>query len=154
MSEAVNRPLLKRPEIQQFIRFCVVGCSSLTIDFVISYVLTFKMGVKWEIAKTISFTLAVTNSFFWNRHWTFDAVGQRDHHTQYAMFFSVNIVGYLLSLGIMKLVMFISTGSIHGDFSSKPLFIVATLVATAVVVFWNFFANKHWTFKEPTSVQN
>ncbi len=154
MSDVGKPSVLKRPEVQQFLRFCVVGFSSFAIDFGISFVLTFIMGVKWEIAKTVSFTLAVTNSFFWNRHWTFDAVGQREHHTQYAMFFSVNLVGYLLNLAIMKLVIFTNTGSIHGNFNSKPLFIVATLVATAVVVFWNFFANKHWTFKEPTSAQN
>ena len=136
------------PQILQFIRFCLVGLSSFIIDVGISYVLTYKLNIKWEVSKTISFTLAVTNSFLINRKWTFDAIGQREHHTQYAMFFSVNVVGYLLNLFIMKGVLFLETGSISGNFAKKTFFI-ATLAATACVVFWNFFANKHWTFKEP-----
>src|SRR5437899_155709 len=75
--------LIHRPGIRQFVKFCIIGATSFTIDIGISYVLTFHFLLWWVLAKTISFSLAVTNGFFWNQRWTFKAVGHRSHHEQY-----------------------------------------------------------------------
>ncbi|HXG24101.1 MAG TPA: GtrA family protein [Chthonomonadales bacterium] len=150
MIEAGLGTFIQKPAIRQFIKFCLVGTSSFAIDFGVSFFLTFGFHMWWVLAKTISFTLAVTNGFFWNRRWTFRAIGYRRRRDQYAMFYLVNIVGYVLNLTIMKTVFFISTGTWRGQHPTKPVFIIATLVATAVVVFWNFTANKYWTFRRPT----
>ena len=139
----------QKPAVRQFIKFCIIGATSFTIDVGISYALTFGLHMWWVLAKTISFSLAVTNGFFWNQRWTFRAVGHRKHHEQYAMFFGVNVIGWLLNLSIMKAVFFASTGTWRGQHPTKPVWIAATLLATVIVVFWNFFANKHWTFKPP-----
>jgi putative flippase GtrA len=149
MIQAGEGTLLRAPGFQQFLKFCVVGASSFAIDVGISYILTFQFHRWWVLAKTISFALAVTNGFIWNRLWTFQAVGLRRKREQYAMFFSVNIVGYILNLTIMKAVFFFATGTWRGQHPTKPVWAAATLAATAIVVFWNFFANKHWTFKDP-----
>jgi putative flippase GtrA len=152
MIQAGSVPFHKRPGIHQFLKFCVVGATSFIIDVGLSYFLTFHMHLWWVLAKTISFSLAVTNGFIWNRLWTFQAVGQRKQHEQYAMFFGVNIVGYILNLSIMKSVFWAATGTWRGQHPTKPVWLLATLFATSVVVFWNFFANKHWTFKRrPTA---
>lgn len=139
--------VVERPGVRQFVKFCIVGATSFAIDVGVSYVLTFELHMWWVLAKTISFSLAVTNGFFWNQRWTFRAVGHRSHREQYAMFFSVNVVGWLLNLTIMKAVFFASTGTWRGQHPTKPVWAAATLLATVIVVFWNFFANKHWTFK-------
>jgi putative flippase GtrA len=149
MLEVAEPGLIHKPAIRQFVKFCIIGATSFAIDVSISYFLTFHFLMWWVLAKTISFSLAVTNGFFWNQRWTFRAVGHRKHHEQYAMFFGVNIVGWLLNLTIMKSVFFVSTGTWKGQHPTKPVWIAATLLATAIVVFWNFFANKHWTFKPP-----
>jgi putative flippase GtrA len=151
MIRADGVPVLDRPDVRQFVKFCIVGITSFTIDAGISALLIFKFNLWWVLAKTISFTLAVTNGFFWNRLWTFRAVGHRRKREQYAMFFSVNVVGYLLNIGIMKCVFWAMTGELRGQHPTKPQFAIATLLATAVVVFWNFFANRHWTFKPPSA---
>ena len=139
--------LLQRKGARQFVKFCIVGASSFSIDFGISFILTIGLHVWWVLAKTISFSLAVTNGFFWNQRWTFKAKGHRRSRDQYAMFFTVNIVGYLLNLSIMKTVFFLATGTWRGQHPTVPMFVTATVVATAFVTFWNFFANKHWTFR-------
>ena len=149
MISLAESSLIQKPAVRQFIKFCIIGISSFSIDFGVSYALTFGLHMWWVLAKTISFSLAVTNGFFWNQRWTFRAVGHRKHHEQYAMFFGVNIVGWLLNLSIMKAVFFAATGTWRGQHPTKPTWIAATLLATVIVVFWNFFANKHWTFKPP-----
>ncbi len=147
MIDVAAEPLMKRPAVRQFIKFCVVGASSFAIDYGISFVLHFYGGVHLQLAKTISFALAVTNGFFWNSRWTFQNMGARSAHEKYAKFFAVNVVGWLLNLGIVTAVVAGETGNWANQQPSKPIFLLATLIATSVVVFWNFFANKHWTFK-------
>ena len=144
-------PLIHRKGIRQFVKFCIVGATSFTIDFGISFCLTFPFHMWWVLAKTISFSLAVTNGFFLNQRWTFKAVGHRSHHEQYAMFFGTNIVGLIINLTIMKSVFFFTTHQWHGQHPKQSVFIAATLCATAIVMFWNFFASKHWTFKKPVA---
>ena len=140
---------LQQPALHQFVKFCIVGAVSFAIDFGISFVLVFYAGVGLILAKTISFTLAVTNGFYWNRRWTFQAVGRRRQRDQYAMFFAVNIIGWILNVGIVNGIVEVAADPSASKLKREIVFLAATLVATAVVVFWNFFANKHWTFKHP-----
>lgn len=133
--------------MRQFVKFCIVGASSFAVDVGISAALHYLLHWPVFLAKTLSFCLAVTNGFFWNQRWTFRAVGHRKHHEQYAMFFGVNVVGYVLNAGIVMGMIRTCTGTWNPAETPKPVFFGATLLATAVVVFWNFFANKHWTFK-------
>ncbi len=147
MIQARSGSLLARPGVRQFIKFCIVGATSFAIDFGISTFLVLHLHVWWVLARTLSFACAVTNGFFWNQRWTFQAVGHRQHHEQYAMFFSVNVVGWLLNLVIMKVVFYALTGEWTITKHSVPVWIAAFMAATVIVTFWNFFANKHWTFK-------
>lgn len=147
MIETATEPLHKRPAIRQFVKFCIVGASSFTIDYGVSFLLHFYAGMNLQLAKTISFMLGVTNGFFWNNRWTFQNVGSRAAHEKYALFFAVNVVGWVLNLAIVTAVVWAETGTLANQQPSKPIFLLATLIATFVVVFWNFFANKHWTFK-------
>ncbi len=149
MLDSAAGGLMKHRGLRQFIKFCIVGASSFTIDFGVSWLLHYSVGLTVLLAKTVSFTLAVTNGFVWNRLWTFRAVGHRPQHEQYAMFFSVNVVGYLLNVGIVMSIIRAATGTWSPPEAPRPVFIGATLAATAVVVFWNFFANKHLTFRPP-----
>ena len=141
--------LMRNQGFRQFVKFCIVGATSFTIDFGGAWLLHYGAGLPVILAKTISFALAVTNGFIWNRLWTFRAVGHRPQHHQYAMFFGVNVVGYVLNVGIVMAVIRGATGRWSQPEVPKPVFIAANLTAVAVVVFWNFFANRHWTFRDP-----
>jgi putative flippase GtrA len=144
--------ILQRDGVRQFMKFCIVGASSFIIDVGVSYLLTFEIfHLWWVIARTISFSLAVTNGFFWNQRWTFRAVGRRKNHEQYMMFFGVNIIGWLLNLSMMKGVFFLTTHRWEGQHPARPVWFCAILFATVVVTFWNYFANKHWTFQHRSS---
>ncbi|HEX8552739.1 MAG TPA: GtrA family protein [Abditibacteriaceae bacterium] len=133
--------------LRQFVKFCIVGASNFVLDAGSAYVLTFIFHLDWPIAKTISFLIAVTNSFFWNSRWTFRALDKAKQHQQYLVFVSINIVGWLLNLAIMSVVFRLMTGSWLLGKPDKLHWLIATLIATSIVVAWNFTANKRWTFK-------
>lgn len=158
--------LVQRRGVRQFIKFGIVGASNSVINFGLSNLFHYKLDWPLIPALTVAFFLSVLNGFFWNRHWTFKEARGKPAHTQSLQFLLVNIVGWLLNTSIVVIIIASVKG--HGLFSDPIefhrivtamltnagkheygplLFNSALLAAAAVVVFWNFFANRFWTFK-------
>src|SRR2546422_1629323 len=66
---------IRKADIWQFLRFCVVGTSNAVIDFLILNLLlwVYPTGDTWRVLSynSLAVLLAATNSFFWNKYWTF-----------------------------------------------------------------------------------
>ena len=129
----------KYPSTKQFTKFVIVGLVNTAIDFFIYFSLTrgtdfFEQHLL--SANIIAFSIAATNSFFWNKKWTFRDQG-KNYHVQYSKFLIVSIGGLLLSQGIFVL----------GVHYLKISDIITKLAAVVIVTFWNFALNKLWTFK-------
>lgn len=160
--------LMQKRGFRQLIKFAIVGASNSVINFGLSNLLHYKLGWPLIPALTAAFFLSVLNGFFWNRHWTFKEARGKPAHTQSLQFLLVNIVGWLLNTTIVVLI--VASVKSHGRalFGNPEelsrifnamltntgkheygplLYNGALLVATGVVVFWNFFANRLWTFK-------
>src|SRR5262249_2449646 len=103
----------------------------------------------WWISATISFCLAVTNGFVWNRRWTFRARGQASLRAQYSMFFVTNVVGLALNLALTKPFLIVFTGQLRhiGGNPKATKVLIASLSAVPFVTLWNFAASKYWTFR-------
>ena len=163
--------VLKRPGVRQFVKFCVVGASSTLIDFgvylsliellhldhLVKSALHLQspdqaLNLARPLAQTISFLLAVTNGFIWNNRWTFRTHGEGDARKRYGKFVLTNVIGLILNLTILSLVVHtVSPGVVEWVRSMAPLKdpagLLGKMVATAVVLGWNFTASKYWTFK-------
>jgi putative flippase GtrA len=66
---------------------------------------------------------------------------------QFAKFVTVNVIGMLLNSTITTLLL--------RPFLPEPprvAFLACQATATALVLFWNFFANKYWTFRGASGV--
>ena len=145
--------LLRRNGTRQLVKFCLVGASSTVIDKGTLWLLLNDVmpGTPWWISATASFCLAVTNGFVWNRHWTFRARGHASVGQQYSKFFSANVIGLLLNLGLTKLFLIVFTGQLRhvGGNPDAVTILLASLSAVPFVMFWNFAASKYWTFRQP-----
>ncbi|MCW5933876.1 MAG: GtrA family protein [Fimbriimonadia bacterium] len=151
---------------RQFIKFCIVGGANTMIDWVLAWLLIHyaawpllaasrlaEWGLPFKpetmsiwLIKLVSSGTATCNSFIWNRRWTFGVRGKQGRNRQFAQFVTVNVTGMLLNATITTLLL--------RNFMPKPPFLAligAQATATGIVVFWNFFMNKHWTFKTTTS---
>jgi putative flippase GtrA len=165
-----NRVALhKKHGARQFVKFCLVGFSSTLINFGFLYVLFDKVHVALVLSLTIAFVMSMLNGFFWNRRWTFRESRSQSALTQSARFFAVGFVGWVLNTSIVVLIVALNVsahGSDHARFSDILLAVVsdkakekfgtflvywALAVATFFVVFWNFFANRLWTFNHKKS---
>jgi len=162
--------LLQRPSLRQFIKFCIVGASSTLISMTIFSTLIYGLHLddvlhnalsnrpQWQrifteyrlhiqVAALVAFLFAVTNGFFWNSRWTFRQNDPAQRKSQYAKFVLVNAIGLVLNQIILFVVnRALTAGSPANEKGWEPL--IAFAIATSIVVFWNFTANKLWTFKE------
>lgn len=74
-SGRLNQLLAKYPVILQILKFGAIGVINTALDFLvlnfISKTLNITSGLKLGQVNIIGFSLAVVQSYFWNRYWTF-----------------------------------------------------------------------------------
>ena len=106
------------------------------------------------VAGTISFVCAVISNFVWNRYWTYPDSRSRPIARQLVMFFVVNVAGVAIRIPILHFVEPPMIGLLDGINLSNPLsseFVAKNLtlaVAVGIVMLWNFFVNRYWTYND------
>jgi putative flippase GtrA len=131
-------------EMERFSRFLAVGSVGTLLDFSLLTLLKLA-GLPTLFANSLSFVVGLANNFTWNRLWTFGDSVQPDWRLQLAKFATISLVGLALSNAIVLLL----EGSL-GEALGHPSwgYLPAKLLATGAVLFWNYFANRIWTFKQ------
>jgi putative flippase GtrA len=147
-------------ELIRFLKFSVVGTLGAVIDFGTLNLLILVFGFSKVLANTCSFTVAVLSNFVWNRLWTFPEARNRPIAPQLVQFFLVNIGGLLLNQAIFlsldawvlgeagllatpMAALALKVGLDHFELAYN----LSKAVATIIVLFWNFGANRLWTFR-------
>lgn len=138
----------------RFIKFAVVGAIGSVVDIGVMNLLTQVFHFQLVLAGSISFVCAVVNNFLGNRYWTYPDSRSKPIHQQLGMFFIVNTIGIAIRIPILKYVepplaqFFESFAHISYD-AADALAKNATLIfAIGVVMLWNFFVNRYWTYND------
>lgn len=121
--------------LYKLIKFGVVGCSGLVIDFGFTYLLKEKLGVHKLLSNSVGFIMAASSNYYLNRVWTFESHNP-NVSIEFSSFFAIALVGLLINNGILWL--------INTKFGFN--FYVAKLIAIGITVIWNFGANFLVTF--------
>lgn len=124
--------------VKQFLQFNIIGILNTAVDFLVFTALTELLGVVYLLAKTISYTCGVLNSYLLNSAWTFKRERRRTGR-EFLLFLCVNLV----SLGASLLVMYLcrSVAKIESDF-------ICNMIATPISMMINFAGNKLLVFKK------
>lgn len=147
--------LTDRRERTRFVRFAVVGSAGAVVDFVVLNLLVGLLSLEAVIAQAISFSAAVVSNYFWNRYWTYPDSRTKPVARQLVEFAVVSVIGLGIRSGIFLLVesplteLFVRTSSFSLPLS--PVFLSRNLtlaLAIGVIMFWNFFVNRYWTFAD------
>jgi putative flippase GtrA len=146
--------VLNARERTRFLRFMIVGAIGAVVDFGIMNLCTRLFNLPLTIAGTISFISAVISNFLWNRFWTYPDSRSKPIAKQLVMFFAVNTAGLLIRLPILHfLEPFLNKNlpdisflqGVDIDLVSKNL---TLLIAVGVVLLWNYFVNRYWTYND------
>jgi dolichol-phosphate mannosyltransferase len=141
------RQLTRSPELTRFVRFLAVGALGTLLDFGLLTVLKMA-GTPTLVANSLGFLAGLTSNYIWNSRWTF--AGQtREGWRQFLQFACVSLVGLMLNNAIV-LALESPLGRLIGDPARG--YLPAKVLATGLVVFWNYFANRFWTFKSGTQI--
>ena len=131
----VRQGMSRRQNWVQLVKFCTVGASGYVVNLAV-FALAVEVGNAHHlVAATAAFVVAVTNNFWWNRHWTFSA---RDGHAgfQAARFFAVSIAAFLVAAVVLELLVS----------AAEMKEILAQAISIVAATPLNFVGNKMWSF--------
>lgn len=121
--------------LMKFLKFCVVGFSGTAIDFGLTWLCKEIFKIPKFLANAIGFVVAATSNYILNRTWTWGSTNEQVG-VEYVKFFAVSLIG----LGLNTLILYIFNEKL------KLNFYLSKVIATGVVMLWNFFANNFFTF--------
>ncbi|MGJ3240418.1 MAG: GtrA family protein [Anaerolineae bacterium] len=154
----------KSREVVRFLKFGFVGTLGAVIDLGTSFVLINTIfdptiQIQFLTAATIAFTLAVLSNFIWNRYWTYPDSRSRPVQNQLMQFALVSIGGW-----IGRTIWLTFMTPIFSDMASRLAIeynmiidetqaaviggMTAIFIGIFVVMIWNFFVNRYWTFND------
>jgi putative flippase GtrA len=121
--------------LTQMVSFAGVGAVGTAAQYVILIVAVELFAAPAVATSVAGFVVGAFINYTLNYHFTFRS--QKNHGETATKFFAIAAAGMLLNGAIMHLA--IETADQH--------YVVSQLVATGTVFFWNFLANRFWTFR-------
>jgi putative flippase GtrA len=119
----------------QLVKFCAVGGSGYAVNLLVFAFVFGALGAHHLLAATAAFVVAVTNNFWWNRHWTFRA-GEGAMAFQATRFLAVSVAAFAFAAALLELLV---SGAGVAELPAQ-----AASIAAAMPL--NFLGNKMWTF--------
>ena len=120
----------------QFIKFGLVGCLNTLVDLIVFTLLNAIFHI-YYLAKIVSYSCGVLNSYFFNTRWTF----QKEHKKsakEFILFVVINLISLGVSLGMLYVCR--NLFMIRIDF-------ISNVIATVVSLIVNFIGNKLIVFR-------
>lgn len=116
--------------MKEFLRFCMVGVITFLIDYTLLFLFTGFVGMDYLIASAAAFVIAVLCNYIFCLKFVFHD-GKNSFNSK-VLFLISSVIGLLLNQLCMWI--FVEFLIIH--------YMVAKIIATLVVMLWNFFAKK------------
>ncbi len=143
--------------IYQFAKFAAVGSLNSFLDlgvFNLESILIHKdpkslTTLAFFIAKSVSFLVATTNSYAWNKLWTFED-RTRSRSQTVAAFYGITAASYFLNTGVATFLK--STGPWFGLEGNLWAGLIAPVGGILVAMFGNFFGYKYLVFRKSDAV--
>jgi putative flippase GtrA len=131
---AMASALRARDNWTQLAKFCAVGVVGYAINLAV-YAALIHAGLHYLLAATISFLVAVTSNYTWNRLWTFRD-RRRGVAAQGMRFFIVSLGSLGANLLVLNVLISLGAGKFVGQ-----------AIAIVLVTPLNFVGNKLWSFR-------
>ncbi len=136
------------PALYEFGKFASVGALNTVIDLgVLNFLIVLtdlSTGIYYSLFKAVSFLMAVVNSYFWNKFWTFGSPTPATTK-EFGRFVFFTAIGLVINVGVATLVV-----DVGGPVFSVPVKVAANagaVLATVISLVWNYFAYKKFVFK-------
>ena len=155
-------------ETKRFIKFLFVGAFGFVVDFG-SFNLMHRLGLGASLAprlpyadyfmthpavinQTISFTLATLSNFLWNYLWIYPEAREANQAKKVTKFVIVSVAGLVIGVPVFSVALTAAKSLVAAAGLSGLQFNLAGNLAlvcrVGVLLFWNFFVNRYWTYRD------
>lgn len=123
--------------IEQILKFGVVGIIATVIDFGVLYILSQPLGMDPVVSAGISFCVSLVFNYVASMRYVFTHREDMSRSREFVIFLVLSLIGLAINEAIMAAgVAFLG---------SSALAVMGTKVlATAIVMVWNFVSRKKW----------
>ncbi len=138
----------KWPVFEQFGKFAAVGTlNTLLYLAVINFLILLtdiSRGSSYSVFVVLGFLVATTNSYLWNKFWTFESKAPVTLR-EYGVFIGFTVVGTLINVGVASLI--VNDIGAPAGVDPKLWANVGALTAVFVSFIWNFLAYRKIVFR-------
>lgn len=120
--------------IIQTFKFGLVGLLNTLIGYGIYFILL--RWINYLIALFIANVIGTTNSFFWNKYWTFKSKSK--YHSEMLRFVLVYTVAFIINAVLLSLM--VNKYHINAKVAQAFILVLVTLIS--------FFGHKYWSFRQ------
>lgn len=118
--------------LAQFMKFGVVGVIAFVIDYGLLALLTELFGINYLVSATISFTASVVLNYVASMRYVFTHKEGMSRRREFVIFVVLSVIGLLINNGCMWAG--VELLGVH--------YLLTKIVATAIVMIWNFVTRK------------
>lgn len=122
--------------------FALVGATGFLIDAGILTLLMTGFGFGHYGARAISFTVAVTATWYMNRRWVFDRIAVRMSGREYTSYLLVQVIGAVINLSVFVAVIEFVPGLVRAP-------VIPLAIGAAVALLFNYSASSRFVFSAP-----
>lgn len=123
--------------IEQFMKFGVVGIVAFFIDYGVLMLLSQGFGVDAVLSAGFSFCVSVVFNYVASMRFVFTHRDDLSRSREFFIFIILSVIGLVIN----ELIMLAGVAAL-GD--SALTVTITKLVATVIVLVWNFFSRKKW----------
>lgn len=131
----------------RFLKFGAVGVANTLITLVVFNLIAVVLGWPAVAGNALGWVAGLTNSFYWNRRWTFADRTGVDATRSLVRFALANIVALLVSTGIVLALQRLTQGLARGVPEALLLNGIEALAILASLSV-NYLLATHWAFRE------
>lgn len=123
--------------IEQILKFGVVGIIATVIDFGVLYVLSQPLGLDPVLSAGISFCVSLVFNYVASMRYVFTHREDMSRSREFVFFLVLSLIGLAINEAIMAAGVAVLGSSALAVMGTKVL-------ATAIVMVWNFVSRKKW----------
>jgi putative flippase GtrA len=124
-------------KLKELSRFSIVGVLNTFMDFAVFTIFQSLLGVSYVLSQVAGYSVGITNSFIFNKNWTFNGrTANKKTAYEFIQFLSINLISLIITVLFMKLL-------VH-DFNFNVY--LSKIIVTLIAQVTNFLGYKLWVF--------